>query len=58
MQGGGDVFGDGLVPLTQSGADTLVQIDNDGAGGASSPQTLVTSPNVTANDVDKGVWVV
>ena len=55
---GGDVFGDGLVQLTQSGADTLVQIDNDGAGGASSPQTLVTLQNVTANDVDTGVWVV
>ena len=36
---GNDAFGDGIVQLTQSGADTLVQIDGDGAGGAGSPHT-------------------
>jgi len=46
------------VRLTQSGADTLVQIDTDGAGGANSPQTLVTLQNVTVGDVDTGVWIV
>jgi len=53
-----DAFSAGIVRLTQSGADTLVQIDTDGAGGANSPQTLVTLQNVTVGDVDTGVWIV
>jgi len=53
---GTDAFADGYIELTQSGADTLVQVDSD--GGASSLQTLVTLQNVNVGDVDTGVWIV
>ena len=53
---GSDAFADGYVQLTQSGADTLVQVDAD--GGANSLQTLVTLQNVNVGDVDTGVWIV
>ncbi|MGB0631925.1 MAG: calcium-binding protein [Alphaproteobacteria bacterium] len=54
--GGSDAFTDGYLQLTQSGADTLVQVDVD--GGANSLQTLVTLQNTNSGDVDTGIWVV
>ena len=54
--GGSDSFTDGYLQLTQSGADTLVQVDVD--GGANSFQTLVTLQNTNSGDVDTGIWVV
>ena len=54
--GGSDAFTDGYLQLTQSGADTLVQVDVD--GGANSFQTLVTLQNTNSGDVDTGIWVV
>jgi Ca2+-binding RTX toxin-like protein len=53
---GSDAFADGYIALTQSGADTLVQVDVD--GGANSLQTLVTLQSVNAGDIDTGVWIV
>jgi|GEM_PF-923362 len=43
-----NIFATGHARLVQSGADTLVQIDRDAAGGSYSFSTLVTLKNVTA----------
>jgi len=43
-----NIFATGHARLVQSGADTLLQIDRDAAGGSYSFATLVTLKNVTA----------
>jgi len=48
----GDPFTQGLIRLAQSGADTLVQFDEDGAAGvASTWKTQLTLKNVTASSI-------
>ena len=49
---GCDAVADGYVGLTQSGANTLVQIDADGGGDGF--LTLATLENVTATEIDMG----
>lgn len=51
---GSDAVGDGYVGITQSGANTLVQVDADGGGDGFT--TLATLENVTATDIDMGTW--
>jgi Ca2+-binding RTX toxin-like protein len=47
---GSNPFATGYLKLTQSGADTLLQIDADGSAGAqSTPLTLAVLHNVTAS---------
>ena len=53
---GSDAVTDGYVGISQSGANTLVQIDTD--GGGDSFTTLATLENVTATDIDMGTWSV
>ena len=49
---GCDAVADGYVGLTQSGANTLVQIDADDGGDGL--LTLATLENVTATEIDMG----
>ncbi|HEX8194056.1 MAG TPA: calcium-binding protein [Allosphingosinicella sp.] len=44
-------FEAGYLRLVQSGADTLLEVDQDGAGGLGSFVTLLTYQNVTAGDL-------
>ena len=48
--GSANPFGSGFAQLVQDGADTLLQIDADGAGSASAYQTLLTFQNHLAFD--------
>ena len=47
-----------LVKFVQSGNDTLLQIDQDGAGKAMSFKTLATLKNVIATDIDTAQIIV
>ena len=51
---GSDSVADGYVGISQSGANTLVQVDGDGGGDGF--VTLATLENVTATEIDTGVW--
>ena len=48
--GSANPFGSGFAQLVQDGADTLLQIDADGAGSASAYQTLLTFQNHNTSD--------
>lgn len=48
---------DGFLRFTQSGANTLVQIDRDGIDGGAAFSTLVTLNNVSANNLVVGTNV-
>ncbi|MBO3705798.1 MAG: DUF4347 domain-containing protein [Candidatus Accumulibacter sp.] len=49
---GGDPFDSGHARLTQSGADTLLEVDRDGFEGPGAFQLLVTLQNVAKTNVD------
>jgi Ca2+-binding RTX toxin-like protein len=51
---GSDAVADGYIGISQSGANTLVQIDADGGGDGFG--TLATLEGVTATDIDTGAW--
>lgn len=51
---GSDAVTDGYVGISQSGANTVVQVDSD--GGGDSFVTLATLENVAATDIDMGTW--
>jgi Ca2+-binding RTX toxin-like protein len=55
--GGSDPFGDGVLSFTPSGANTLIQIDADGAGG-NPAVTVVTLQNVTLTQSDTANFLV
>ena len=48
--GSSNPFGSGFLRLQQNGADTLLQWDQDGAGGGSDWETLVVFQNTDADD--------
>ena len=48
--GSSNPFGSGFLRLQQSGADTLLQWDQDGAAGGANWETLVVFQNTTADD--------
>ena len=52
---GADAFGDGYVRTSQSGLDTLVQIDADGGGDGYS--TLATLQNIDETDLNATNWI-
>ena len=54
--GGADPFADGYVRATQSGTDTLVEIDTD--GGADGFSTLATLQDVDETDLNATNWIV
>ena len=54
--GGSDAEADGYLDVSQSGADTLVRVDADGGGDQF--VTLATLQNVTATEIDTGVWII
>lgn len=53
---GSDAVADGYVGITQSGANTLVQVDGDGGGDGF--VSLATLENVTATEIDTGAWTI
>jgi len=53
---GADAVADGYLSVSQSGADTLVQIDADGGGNGF--VTLANLENVTATEIDMGTWTI
>ncbi|MPY69176.1 MAG: hypothetical protein GEU92_03715 [Alphaproteobacteria bacterium] len=55
---GSDAFADGYLRTSQSGADTLVQVDGDGDGDGDSYVTLATLQGVNENDLAVGNWTV
>jgi Ca2+-binding RTX toxin-like protein len=48
---GGNPFSSGHARLTQSGANTLLEFDTDGSGGAAAFQTVAILNNVSKSDV-------
>jgi Ca2+-binding RTX toxin-like protein len=48
---GGNPFGNGYARLTQSGSNTLLEVDTDGPGGAAAFQTAVILNNVSKSDL-------
>ncbi len=54
---GSDAFADGFLKFTASGANTLVQIDADGAAGPSAFVTLVTLENAILTSADGGNYL-
>lgn len=54
---GSDAFTDGYLKFTASGANTLVEIDADGAAGPSAFVTLVTLENAILTSADSGNYL-
>jgi hypothetical protein len=49
-----DAFTGGYIPLTKSGADTLVQFDSNGGGDSAVTLATVTNATVTVSDIELG----